>query len=186
MCMALPSRAVQDLAAPLAAWINHHGTYTIAELRAANLAIPKIRNANARSLFSCWLDFSLLPAHLESALAQPPTSTRPGSPPGITEAEPLAPLPSATFLEALSPAASLTTSGRTPAGSSTGSSGASEGLVPASREESAASTSAPISRTPRSQWQTVSMAPIAYWLTSAAQQSESSTRQPPVKLKVVT
>ena len=184
--MALPSRAVQDPAALLVPWINHHGTYTIAELRAANIAIPKLKNANARRLFSCWLDFSLVPAHLESALAKPPNSNRPASPSGITEEEPSALSQSVRPLEASSPSASSTTSGQAPGWSSTVSAGASEAPVLASHAESATSTTAPLLRTPRRQWTTDSLAPPAPWQISAARTSESSTRQPPVKLKVVT
>ena len=41
--MTLPSLAVQDPAAQLVSWINHHGTYTIAELRVANIAFSNSR-----------------------------------------------------------------------------------------------------------------------------------------------
>ena len=83
VCMALPTRVIQAPAALLVPWMNHHGTYTIAELRAANIANPRLKVANARRRFSCWLEFSHLPTQLASAQLPLTQPKRPGSKPGI-------------------------------------------------------------------------------------------------------
>ena len=85
-----------------------------------------------------------------------------------------------------SSSASSSISGPAPGGTSTVSAGASDAPVSASHEESATLTTAPVSRTPRRQWITVSLAPTAPWQMPAAQTIELSTIQPPVRLKVVT
>ena len=55
-----------------------------------NLANAKLKSTNGRRLFFCWLDFALLPAHLDLALQKTRHPGRPASPPGTTASEPSA------------------------------------------------------------------------------------------------
>ena len=150
--MTLPSRAVRYPAALFFPWMNHHGTYTIAELRRAPIGNPKLHRPDARRLVSSWLDFAYLQAQLESA-QQPLQLPSAGGEQEPLELVPLAspePAPRATpprpqaqrALDPEAPSASSTSSG---------------GRTFTSRR----GATTPVIHRP------VSLAPVAPWLTAA-------------------
>ena len=59
--VALPERMVSGPAKLLALWINHHGLYTVSELRRINIGRRELQLTDGRRLFSCFLDFGLQP-----------------------------------------------------------------------------------------------------------------------------
>ena len=75
---------VSDPAKLLVPWINHHGLFTVSELRRIDPGRRELQSIEGRRLFSCFLDFGLQPAMLAKALGGPP---RPKTFPGVVKLE---------------------------------------------------------------------------------------------------
>ena len=82
--VALSARMVTGPAKLLVPWINHHGLFTVSELRRIDPSRGEVRSTEGRRLFSCFLDFGLQPAMLATVLGGPP---RPETPSGIVNLE---------------------------------------------------------------------------------------------------
>ena len=52
-------------------WINHHGLFTVSELRRIDPGRRELQSTDGSRLFSCFLDFGLQPAMLATALGRP-------------------------------------------------------------------------------------------------------------------
>ena len=76
--VALPARMVSGSAKLLVLWINHHGLYTVSELRRIYPGRRELQSTEGRRRFSLFLDFGLQPAMLATALEGP---QRPEIPP---------------------------------------------------------------------------------------------------------
>ena len=66
--VALPARLITGPAKLLVPWINHHGLFTVSELRRIDPGCSELQSSEGRRLFSCFLDFGLQPAMLATAL----------------------------------------------------------------------------------------------------------------------
>ena len=77
--VALAARMVAGPDKLLVLWINHHGLFTVSELRRIDPGRRELQSTEGRRLFSCFVDFGLQPAMLATALGvQPPPETSPG------------------------------------------------------------------------------------------------------------
>ena len=109
--VALPARMVSGPAKLLVPWINHHGLFTVSELRRIDPGRRELQSTEGRRLFSCFLDFGLQPAMLATALGGPP---RLETPPGVVKLKSSEPPAFAAGAEAGAPAAAKG-AGETPA-----------------------------------------------------------------------
>ena len=100
--VALPARMVSGPAKLLVPWINHHGLFTVSELRRIDPGRRELQSTEGRRLFSCFLNFGLQPAMLATALGGPP---RPETPQGVVNLESPDPPAFAAGTEAGAPAA---------------------------------------------------------------------------------
>ena len=147
--VALPVRMVSGPAKLLVPWINHHGLFTVSELRRIDQGRRELQSTEGRRLFSCFLDFGLQPAMLATALGGPP---RPETPPGVVNLESPEPPAFAAGAEAGAFAAAKN-AGETPARPPTS---------PASRALDTNTSASTPAQTPSRQ--PVVMAPQAPWV----------------------
>ena len=82
--VALPARIVSGPAKLLVPWINHHGLFTVNELRRIDPGRRELQFTEGPRLFSCFLDLGLHPAMLATALGG---LQRSETPPGVVNLE---------------------------------------------------------------------------------------------------
>ena len=69
--VALPAHTVSGPAKLLVLWVNHHGLFTVSELRRIDPGRRELQSTEGCRLFSCFLDFGLQPTMLATALRKP-------------------------------------------------------------------------------------------------------------------
>ena len=109
--VALVARIVSGPAKLLVFWINHHGLFTVSELRRIDQGRCDLQSTKGRRLFVCFLYFGLQPTMLETALGGPQRSE---TPPGVVNLESFEPpgfAPAAAGAPAAAEGAGATTTG---------------------------------------------------------------------------